>query len=645
MSATEGDPYRDPQWGLDQVRAEDAWPATVGSGQVIAVVDGGIDLDHPDLAGRVIGGTTFVDCDDRVHGCRTGDYRDGEPGGDLSFGAHGTHVAGIAAATADNGVGVAGVAPGARILSVKTIRASNGEGTFEDVAAGVRWAVANGADVINLSLGADPGVQALALAGAADEVRDAAREAAEAGVVVIAAAGNESASVCAEPASAPAVVCVVATDRQEQRAAYSNLAVSEDLNVVAAPGGAAVLTCARDILSTVPPDLTGTCGPTAGYDHRAGTSMAAPHVSGLAALLRAQGRSAGEVVDILMGTARTPGTGTRGTYTATYGYGIVDAEAAVAEPPSQPVVRRAAGADRVATAAEVSEATHHRADTVVLARADEYADALAGAPLAVHLRAALLTTAPGGLSTAAAREIERLEARRAVLLGGPGALSPRVEQDLLAMDLDVDRIAGGDRYETAARIAAELPPTGEVFVVEGHNADPRRGWPDALSASGLAASLRAPILLTTRDVLPEPTAGALDAGTDVTIVGGPVSVSPAVHGALDARSATVRRLAGADRYATAVAVAREALARGRRPSTTWLATGHGFADGLVAGAAAGTEDGVLLLIDGLDLDNSPSAVTFLREHASEVYALRLAGGPAVITGATERRVRSVVAGS
>lgn len=101
------------------------------------------------------------------------------------------------------------------------------------------------------------------------------------------------------------------------------------------------------------------------------------------------------------------------------------------------------------------------------------------------------------------------------------------------MGLEVGRIAGGDRYETAARIAAELPPTGEVFVVEGHNADPRRGWPDALSASSLAASLRAPILLTARDVLPGPTADALDAGTDATIVGGPVSVSPAVHGALD----------------------------------------------------------------------------------------------------------------
>lgn len=87
------------------------------------------------------------------------------------------------------------------------------------------------------------------------------------------------------------------------------------------------------------------------------------------------------------------------------------------------------------------------------------------------------------------------------------------------------------------------------------------------------------------------------------------------------------------------------LARARRPCTTWLATGHGFADGLVAGAAAGMEDGVLLLIDGLDLDNSPSAVTFLREHASGVYTLRLAGGPAVITGATERRLRAVVAGS
>lgn len=644
-SAADGDPHRELQWGLEQVRAAGAWGSSTGSGQIIAVVDAGVDLDHPDLARAVIGGATFFDCDEPEDGCGDGGYRDGEEDATLSFGAHGTHVAGIAAATAGNGRGIAGVAPGARILSAKALRAENGEGTFTDVAAAIRWSVANGADVINLSLGGDPGIQALALTGVADDTRAAAREAVEAGVVVVAAAGNEFGSVCAEPASAPQVLCVVATDRFEDRAGYSNLAVSEDLNVVAAPGGAAVLTCAEDVLSTVPSELARSCSDslgTPGYDVMAGTSMAAPHVAGVAALLRAQGRPASEVVDVIKRTARTPGTGTRGTYSPTYGYGIVDASAAVAEPLSRPVVQRAAGPDRVATAAAVSRRTHHRADTVVLARSDEYADALAGAPLAVHLRAALLTTGPGGLSAPAADEIRRLGARRAVLLGGRGALSDQVAADLRSRGLEVRRIAGTDRFDTAARIARELPATGEVFVVEGAHPDPSRGWPDALSASGLAASVRTPILLVTRDTLPSATAGALSPDVDVTVVGGTASVGDAVAGQLDRRAGTVRRLSGADRYATSAAVAREAVARGRHPTTTWLATGHGFADGLVAGAAAGMEDGILLLVDGADVDRSPAPLSFIRDRSADIASLVLAGGEAAISAHSRSRLEAVV---
>lgn len=640
--AAGGDPLRDLQWNLDQVRAPGAWGRSIGSGQIIAVVDAGIDLRHPDLARRAIGGTRFVDCRDRVDGCGDGDYRDGEEDAALSFGTHGTHVAGIAAATADNGAGIAGVAPGARILSVKALRARNGEGEFTDVADGIRWAVRNGADVINLSLGADPGVQALTLIGVMDDVRVAAREAVDAGVVVVAAAGNEFGSLCAEPAFVRGVICVVATDRTGSRASYSNLAVSEDMTVVAAPGGAGAALCSEDIVSTRPVALGSDCGLPNGYARSAGTSMAAPHVAGVAALLTAQGRTASEAVEILTSTARTPGSGTRGTYTPTHGYGIVDAAAAVDAPLERPVVRRAAGSDRVATAAAVSRDTHRQADTVVLARADVYADALAGAPLAVHLRAPLLTSAPHGLSPPAADEIRRLGARRAVLLGGIGALSDAVRRDLERMGLEVRRIAGADRFETAARITQHLPVSEDAFVVEGIHPDPARGWPDALSASGLAASLRAPILLTTRDSLPGVTAREISAGVDVTIVGGTASVGAAVEAELDRRAGTVRRIAGGDRYATSAAVAEEAVRRGRRPTTTWLATGQGFADGLVAGAAAGMEDGVLMLVHGAEVEASPPPLSFLREQADQVFRLRLAGGHAAISEASEAHVRGIL---
>ena len=324
-AAAPNDPYFARQWALQQLNADEAWTVSTGAGQVIAVVDTGVDLTHPDLAGKLVPGATFTGCAQAPNGCGNGSWLDGESFADAH--PHGTHVAGITAAVTSNGRGIAGTAPDASIMPVKVLTADGGG--FDEVAAGVRWATDNGADVINMSLGALPGVQALPLIGQLDDASRAIDNAVSRGVVVVVAAGNEFASICAEPSFNPNALCVVATDPREARASYSNFAGHPALNVVAAPGGAGLVFCSEDVLSTVPAGKESTCGSTTpGYDVMAGTSMATPHVAGVAALLTAQGRSVSQVHAILKTTARTPPANTRGTFTPTYGWGIVDAAAA-----------------------------------------------------------------------------------------------------------------------------------------------------------------------------------------------------------------------------------------------------------------------------------------------------------------------------
>lgn len=323
-SAATNDPLRSQEWGLDQVHAEQAWASSTGAGVVVAVVDSGVDLTHPDLRANLVPGATFIDCG--ITSCGNGDWK-GPDGIGQEPDVHGTHVSGTIAAVTNNGIGVAGVAPGAKVMPVKALE--DGGGTFEDIALGIRYAADHGADVINMSIGAMPGVQALTITGVEATVTDAIAYANAQGILVVAAAGNESVPVCDTPSFENGALCVTATTREETPAFYSNGAIKPDSFAVAAPGGAATLSCQDDIISTVPLGTgSATCG-QADYAYFAGTSMATPHVSGVAALLFAQGRSLDNVKTALLDTARTPGVGT-GAFTTAYGHGIVDAAAATA---------------------------------------------------------------------------------------------------------------------------------------------------------------------------------------------------------------------------------------------------------------------------------------------------------------------------
>lgn len=271
---TPNDPRFDDQWNLGKINAPRAWEYSRGREVDIAVVDSGIDQDHPDL-GKVSGQIDFVEGDS------TADDDNG----------HGTHVAGIAGALTGNGTGVAGAGPSCRLLIAKVLGADN-TGTLEDVIDGILWSADNGAEVINLSLGHY---------GASTAEEDAVNYAWNSGAVVVGAAGNDDTSQRFYPAAYPRAIAVSATTRDDRRAGFSNYGGWVDL---AAPG--------TSILSTVP----------GGYDYLGGTSMAAPHVSALAGLISAQGYSAGQIRNRMEATAADLGPDGKDVG---FGHGRIDA--------------------------------------------------------------------------------------------------------------------------------------------------------------------------------------------------------------------------------------------------------------------------------------------------------------------------------
>ncbi len=329
--AATNDPLSPGQWGLAQVHAEQAWPLSTGAGVVIAVVDTGVDLTHPDLQGQLVPGATFT-CGTKPAPCGNGDWK-GPNGIAEPDDTHGTHVSGIAAAATGNGVGVAGVARNAKIMPIKVLE--GGSGSFEEIAAGIRYAADNGAKVINLSLGAIPGAQALTYTGLISDTTDAVAYARSKNAVVVAAAGNDfQVPLCGTPAFEDGALCVTSTDKRELPSAFSNNGIKPDLMSVAGPGGSLLPACGEDVVSTVPAGTgrSAVCGYGTSYDEYAGTSMATPHVAGVAALLFAQGRTDSNVLTTLLSTSRQPVTGTQGVFTPQYGYGIVDAAAGVQAP-------------------------------------------------------------------------------------------------------------------------------------------------------------------------------------------------------------------------------------------------------------------------------------------------------------------------
>jgi hypothetical protein len=295
---------------------------------------------------------------------------------------------------------------------------------------------------------------------------------------------------------------------------------------------------------------------------------------------------------------------------------------------------RVFGSSPVRTALALARRTFTSADTVVLARDDDYADGLAGAPLAGQHAGPLLLNGSDHLDPLVAAELHRLGARTAVLLGGVGALGPQVEAEVRAQGLTVERIAGADRFATAAAIAAELPGTA-AYVVEGLDADPRRGWPDAVAVSGLAAFQHRMILLVGHDEIPPATQQVLDRRgiAEVTVVGGTAAVSAATEQRLRDQHRRVDRVAGSTRYETSVALVERSAAAGMDATNVTFTPGATWAETLVAGAASGTTGHPVLLVDDAGSAAQPAAA-WLDGRRGVVQRVAVVAAPVALSPAT-----------
>lgn len=588
------DPLFKDQWSIASGNVQGAWDmGATGQGMTIAIIDSGIALNHPDLKDNLLPGYNAI-------------TQSEAPEASQDDNGHGTHVSGIAAAERNN-VGIVGVAYQAKIMPIKVMD-STGEGKDDAIADGIVWAADHGAQIINLSLGSENG------SVSSDILRQAIAYAYDKGSLLVAAAGNydpksEANPGVSYPASDPHVLAISAIDADNNVETYSATGPEVDL---AAPGHY----IASDWWSE-------TDGP--GYSYASGTSMAAPFVSGEAALLWSQHLdwSRDQVIQVLEAGARNLRAPGRDQY---YGYGLVDMKLALTLAKQTletsvssatltkfgGIVQATVGATQVSltippqtfdnpvqvSLEELTVPTDLPQGATLLTPAFQVAwgSVIPRRMLSFKLSDPLLKATPGAT-------MYRWDGSRWITLGGDissgearlGLYSAGIYAvGTPQVSAQSQRFAGITAEGTAIQISEATFPTGADTVILAQ----AKQFPDALAGAPLAYKMQAPILLSPSSGLTEEIRAELQrlAPKTIYLLGGTAALSNNIEVELRQKY-EIKRLFGNTAEGTAAEIAKELGARGR----VVVASARYFQDALVISSWAARQGVPILLTEAQGL--------------------------------------------
>lgn len=577
---------------FNRINVPQAWERYVPQKKpIVAVIDSGIDMTHPDLKDRIY----------KPHNVLN-------PGtAPIDDVGHGTHVAGIVGAKTNNQVGIASIVKDAYIMPIKVGDASSI--SSPNIAKGIYYAINNGATIINLSLGGPE---------YSEGVHKAIKDAVNKGILVIAAAGNYGNAVEMYPAAHPEVLSVAAVNSDNDSLwQYSNYGSWVD---VSAPG--------VDIYSTC---IGGS------YCSKTGTSMASPMVASLAALLKNHNpRLTNFQNRYIIEASSDYSSGNSNLYKhgrvdALEAFSLYDRENRISGPTSVDTSNFLAmtGWDIVPTMTlQPDEKSGNESlpiktgNFAVLANNQSFPDSLSASALAFKLDAPILLTFPNRLSESTVSTLKSLDVTDVIILGGEEAIPKTIESQLTNKGFKITRLKGQNRYSTATEINNYVAKkNGEVIVASGLD------FPDALSVSGYAASLQIPIVFVKNGEIPDATKDFLKKYQfeKAYVIGG----TQVIADSLAEQLPNPDRISGGNRYETTVEV-NNYFSDGE-PEGFLISTGRNFPDALAAGVLSAKENKPLLLVEKSTLPSSIEQYMTEKRNAS-LYGLsfQVIGGTAAV---------------